>query len=163
MAKLLGGVAGVLRERGSLQSCLCAHRRAGRISLVEALTGFVEELSGSQEGIPHLLPTPVRGSACKRLWLFLRWMVRRDEVDPGGWERVSPAGLLVPLDVHMGRICRALGLTERSQADLKAAREATRAFRRIRPDDPVRYDFALTRVAMCEGMQAIENWQERVS
>lgn len=159
MGKLLRGAARVLERRGSLESCLCAHRQADDITLTGALTGFVEEVSGSEDGIPHLLPTPARGSACKRLWLFLRWMVRRDAVDPGGWDRVSPAGLVVPLDVHMGRICRALGLTERAQADLRAAQEATEAFRRIRPKDPVRYDFALTRVAMCEGMEPIRNWR----
>jgi uncharacterized protein (TIGR02757 family) len=159
MVQLLRGVKRVLEWRGSLESCFCAHCRPDAITLTGALTGFVEDVSGSEEGIPHLLPTPVRGSACKRLWLFLRWMVRRDAVDPGGWDRVSPSGLVVPLDVHMGRICRSLGLTERAQADLRAAKEATAAFRRIRPEDPVRYDFALTRVAMCEGMEAIRNWR----
>jgi uncharacterized protein (TIGR02757 family) len=75
-------------------------------------------------------------------------MVRRDEVDPGGWDRVPPAKLIVPLDVHMHRISLQLGLTGRKQANLKAACEVTAAFRAIEPDDPVRYDFSMTRLGI---------------
>ena len=75
-------------------------------------------------------------------------MVRRDDVDPGGWDDVSPALLIVPLDVHMHRIARRLGATARKSADLRAAMETTAAFRGICPDDPVRYDFALTRLGI---------------
>lgn len=162
MSNLLVGIRKLLDRHGSLESCFCQHRDETESTLVPALSGFVEELSGSSVGIPHLLPSPQRGSACKRLWLFLRWMVRDDAVDPGGWDRVDSSRLVVPLDAHMGRICRACGMTTRSQADLKAALEATQSFRNICPDDPVRYDFALTRVAMFEGMEAIEEWRERV-
>jgi len=110
---------------------------------------------GDSGGIgEHLLPRPERGSACKRLNLWLRWMVRRDAVDPGGWTGVSPAQLIVPLDVHMHRICRALGLTQRNAADLRTAVEITDAFRRFAPDDPVRYDFALTRLGIRPGPDA---------
>ena len=72
-----------------------------------------------------LLPSPESGSACKRLNLFLRWMVRSDAVDPGGWSEVPPAMLIVPLDTHMHRIAMKLGLTERRAADLETAREMT--------------------------------------
>jgi len=116
---------------------------------VPALHLFAEELrdaAGNLEG--HLLPRPARGSACKRLNLFLRWMVRRDEIDPGGWDAVSPARLIVPLDTHMHRICGSLGLTKRSQADLQAALEITEAFRAFAPDDPVRYDFAISHLGI---------------
>lgn len=113
----------------------------------------LEGLAGSRWSRPlgkpawrdNLLPRPSRGSACKRLFLYLRWMVRKDSVDPGGWTRVSPSRLVVPLDTHMGSACRRLGLVIRKTDDLKAALEATESFRRLRPDDPVRYDFALTR------------------
>jgi uncharacterized protein (TIGR02757 family) len=81
-------------------------------------------------------------------------MVRRDAVDPGGWEGMSPAQLIVPLDVHMHRICRALGLTRRQAADLRTAVEITDAFRAFAPDDPVRYDFALTRLGIRPGPEA---------
>jgi len=93
-----------------------------------------------------LLPLPSSGSACKRLNLFLRWMVRCDEVDPGGWDdALRPSELLVPLDVHMFRAGIALGFTSRKQGDLATVLEITRGFARLRPDDPVRYDFAITR------------------
>lgn len=98
----------------------------------------------------NLLPDPGDGSACKRLFLFLRWMVRKDDIDPGGWESVSPARLIVPLDVHMARTCRGrLGFLGAARAsgmpNLRDALEATRQFALYSPDDPVKYDFALTR------------------
>lgn len=96
----------------------------------------------------YLLPDPQRGSACKRLHLYLRWMVRNDAVDPGGWTQVSPAKLIVPVDTHMHRIAKGLGLTKRDVADLRTACEITAAFRIIAPEDPVRYDFALTRLGI---------------
>jgi uncharacterized protein (TIGR02757 family) len=80
--------------------------------------------------------------------LFLRWMVRSDEVDPGGWSAVEPSRLIVPLDVHMGRVCRALGFIRRKTTDLPAALEATEGFRAVSPDDPVRYDFALMHASL---------------
>jgi uncharacterized protein (TIGR02757 family) len=75
-------------------------------------------------------------------------MVRRDEVDPGGWDDVPASKLIVPLDTHMHRISLQLGLTKRKQANLKAACEITAAFRSIEPEDPVRYDFSLTRLGI---------------
>jgi uncharacterized protein (TIGR02757 family) len=79
------------------------------------------------------------------MFLYLRWMVRRDEVDPGPWTRVSSAQLIVPMDVHMHRVSRQLGLTSRRQADLKSALQVTAFFRQLEPADPVKYDFSLTR------------------
>jgi uncharacterized protein (TIGR02757 family) len=96
-----------------------------------------------------LFPDPGRGSACKRHNLFLRWMVRRgDGVDLGLWTVVSPADLIVPLDTHMSRMGKALGLTARRAADWKAAEEVTAAFRAVCPEDPVKFDFALTRLGI---------------
>jgi uncharacterized protein (TIGR02757 family) len=100
------------------------------------------------------LADPARGSACKRLHLFLRWMVRRDEVDPGGWESVARSKLVVPLDAHMYALARRLGLTGRGQADGRTALEVTAAFRAINAADPVKYDFALTRVGIRTEMDA---------
>ncbi len=146
---LLAGIRQVLVRHGTLQDCFCRHRKAGDETVLPALTGMVEEIragAGSDPG--HLLPAPARKSACKRLHLFLRWMVRSDAVDPGGWDRVSPASLVVPLDVHMHRVGRLLGFTDRKAGDRKTAMEITEGFRRFCPEDPVRYDFALTRVGM---------------
>ena len=86
----------------------------------------------------------IKASAMKRLNLFLRWMVRQDEVDPGGW-RVAPRLLIVPLDVHMHRCARALGLTQRNAADMKTALDITRSLAKFCPEDPVKYDFCITR------------------
>lgn len=104
----------------------------------------------------YLLPNPARGSACKRLWLFLRWMGRQDDVDPGGWGRLTPDLLYVPLDTHMFNICSTLGLCTRKSADRKASEEITAAFRVVCPEDPVRYDFALTRFGIRNDMTVPE-------
>lgn len=138
------------RERfGSLHRCFSRGFKEDHDTVIPALCAFVEELSSSFPEKPRsLLPSPAAGSACKRLNLFLRWMVRRDEVDPGGWDHVPPAKLIVPLDVHMHRISLQLGLTRRKQANLKAACDITAAFRAIEPDDPVRYDFSITRLGI---------------
>ena len=95
-------------------------------------------------GFP-LLAAPVDGSACKRLLLYLKWMVRHDEVDPGGWTVFSPKDLIMPMDTHIHGIALRLGLTKRKQADLKTAVEVTEAFARLTPEDPTRYDFVLSR------------------
>lgn len=104
----------------------------------------------------YLLPNPARGSACKRLWLFLRWMGREDDVDPGGWSRLTPDKLYIPLDTHMFNICSTLGLCTRKSADRRAAEEITAAFRIVCPEDPVRYDFALTRFGIRNDMTVPE-------
>ena len=75
-------------------------------------------------------------------------MVRKDDVDPGGWHNVSPSKLIVPLDIHMHRTCSLLGMTARKPGDLKTAMEITRAFRYLAPEDPVKYDFVLTRLGI---------------
>ena len=149
LAALLTGVKRALADRGSLEELFAAGADASDQTVLPALARFVGELrSYAGSVLPSLLPSPADGSACKRLNLFLRWMVRRDAVDPGPWTAVSPEKLVVPLDTHMFRISRALGLTARRQADLKSALEITRGFRAIRPEDPVRYDFSLTRLAL---------------
>lgn len=103
-------------------------------------------------GPSSLLPCPTRGSCCKRLNLWFRWMVRHDAVDPGGWNGVSPSVLLVPLDTHMWKVGRSLGFTSRKSPDLKAVLEITEGFRLLCPGDPVRYDFALTRFGIRSGL-----------
>ena len=146
LGALLVGVRLVIREHGSLNACFLTNLSPGDEDVVLALGGFVEELqSAAGRDLRHLLPHPARGSACKRLMLYLRWMVRRDAIDPGGWTGVSPSQLVVPLDVHLHRVARSLRLTSRRQPNLRTALEVTRALKRHRPDDPLRYDFALTR------------------
>ncbi|MFA5553757.1 MAG: TIGR02757 family protein [Phycisphaerae bacterium] len=104
----------------------------------------------ASRGLRYLLCDPAQGSACKRLNLFLRWMVRDDDVDAGIWKSVDKAKLIVPVDVHMARLCRFLGLYESRTVSLPAAIEITKAFAQIEPSDPVKYDFALSRIGITE-------------
>ena len=91
------------------------------------------------------IATPARNSSCKRLLMFLRWMVRQDDcgVDFGLWKRITPAQLVMPIDVHVNRVARHLELLKREQTDWKTALELTETLRQFDPADPVRYDFAL--------------------
>jgi uncharacterized protein (TIGR02757 family) len=143
---LLCGAAKAIRSYGSLEACFIRGLDKGDEDIVPASIRFIEEISKSDRIV--LMPSPCRGSACKRLNLYLRWMARNDRVDPGCWKGIPPSKLLVPLDTHMYRICTAMGMSARRTADLRTAREITEAFREYSPDDPVRYDFALTRVGM---------------
>jgi len=156
---LLGGKRLIARH-GSLEGAFCAGLHEKEETVLPALCSFTAQLNSSV-GIRRssLVPQGSSGSACKRLNLFLRWMVRRDHVDPGGWERVPASRLIVPLDVHMHRISLAMGLTERKQANMRAALDATAAFRKMMPEDPVRYDFSLTRLGI-RGELGVDEWLE---
>lgn len=106
-------------------------------------------------GLPHsagvrfFFPSPLGGGACKRLNMYLRWMVRPDDgLDLGLWRFVSPAELVIPLDTHIARIGRHLGWTRRRSPGWKMALDVTRALARLDPEDPVRYDFALSRMGI---------------
>ena len=147
LALTLYGVRQAILRYGSIEGCLAACIAGDLPCVSGVLHPFMQELLVDiEEDGKVLIPDPAGRSACKRVNLFLRWMIRRDDVDPGGWKAVSPRALLVPLDTHMHRIGLALGFTARKSADLQTAIEITDGFRRIRPDDPVRYDFALTRL-----------------
>ena len=155
LAFMLTGARNMIRDYGSLYAAFLNGCVSSDLTVIPALTRFCEKLV--QAGDPgHLIPRPERGSACKRMHLFLRWMVRKDTVDPGGWDDVSPSKLIVPLDVHMHRVCTFLGLTSRKAADLKTSMEITAAFGRFVPEDPVRFDFALTRFGIRGDMSMTE-------
>jgi uncharacterized protein (TIGR02757 family) len=101
---------------------------------------------------PFFFPSPASGSACKRLCMYLRWMVRpADGIDLGLWRGISPEKLVIPVDAHIRRIGSYLGLTSRKQADWRMAREITANLRRLDPDDPVKYDFPLCHLGISEG------------
>lgn len=116
-------------------------------TLQPAIHGFRNIFFGDQLTVrtSKHLPDPMNGSAAKRINMFLRWMVRRDNrgVDFGLWTRLSPSVLSCPLDVHSGNVARKLGLLERKTNDAKAVEELDRALRILDPADPVKYDFAL--------------------
>jgi uncharacterized protein (TIGR02757 family) len=152
VAAMLEGLGSVLRRYGSLEACFKQGLHEDEEDIIPALSRFVDEISSrSPEGLQYLLPSPCRKSACKRLNLFLRWMVRSDEVDPGVWSGIPASKLIVPLDTHLFRLGKAMGLTERNQADIRSAREITDGFRAVTPDDPVRYDFSLASLGMRGG------------
>lgn len=116
-------------------------------SIPAALSAFRREFFAAEHGArceKHLSSVD-RGAACKRLCMYLRWMVRRDArgVDFGEWRRIPMSALFLPLDVHAGRMGRTLGLLVRRQNDWRAVEEITGALRAFDPEDPVRYDFAL--------------------
>ncbi|MCQ2739277.1 MAG: TIGR02757 family protein [bacterium] len=94
-------------------------------------------------GFYHMIPNPAKGGAMKRMNMFLRWMVRSSEVDLGIWNSVDKSKLLIPLDVHVSRVSRAMGLLKRKNNDYKAVIELMQPLREFCPEDPVKYDFAM--------------------
>jgi len=160
IADLLTLLKKVLKRYGSIQSFFVEGYSPNDKNIIPALTKFCDSLwkmySKEQNGRPSvglkfLLAGPAGGSACKRLNLFLRWMVRKDDVDPGLWKSIDKAKLIVPVDVHIGRLSRILGLYSRKTVSLSAAVEITESFAQIEPADPVKYDFALSRIGITEG------------
>ncbi len=154
LARLVLGIGAALRDHGSLGGWLAAASDGGVLPLREALARFVRGLRahegrGRRPLSFHLLPDPESGSACKRLNLFVRWMVRPDDgVDLGLWTVYRPCDLVVPLDVHVARAGRLLGFSERRTADWRMAEEVTAGLARIDPVDPLRFDFPLSHLGM---------------
>jgi len=108
-------------------------------------------------GVRFFFPSPVDGSACKRLNLYLRWMVRRDGVDLGVWTSIEPARLVMPLDAHVFAIARRVRLTRYKSPGWSMALDLTRRLRRLDPDDPVKYDFAFHRMGLWKKHEEIES------
>jgi uncharacterized protein (TIGR02757 family) len=153
IADLFSLLRWVLREDNSIERFFLSGYKAADEDIIPALTAFCTSLTergNTGRGLQYLLVNPASGSVCKRLNLFLRWMVRGDEVDTGLWKGVDKAKLIVPIDVHMGRLTRILRLHDRKTLTLAAAREITAGFAAISPDDPVKYDFALSRIGIVE-------------
>ena len=150
---LLSGIQRLIKRHGTLHDAFRTHDEDTTASTVtQALNGFVQELYDAADYPPKMVSLPSRGSGCKRLHLFMRWMVRRDSVDPGTWGGIDPSRLLVPVDAHMLNISRRLGVTRRKSGDAQTTAEITEFYRTIAPEDPVRYDFALTRLGIHPGL-----------
>lgn len=122
----------------------------GAIRREAAAVAGADGFAALPRGFRTLLPTPADGSACKRWWMFLRWMIRppTEGIDLGLWRSRRPSELVVPLDTHVLRIARFLGLTRRRDGSGRTALEVTAALRRLDPDDPVRYDFAIAHLGI---------------
>jgi uncharacterized protein (TIGR02757 family) len=149
----------MLRESGSIEGFFVAGDDAAAPDVSAGLESFSRraletDLSPAYGRRPHrpgvafLFPRPLAGSACKRLNLFLRWMVRMDAIDLGVWKSVSPARLVVPLDTHVIRVGRCLGLTRYQSPGWKMAADITASLRQADPNDPVRYDFSPCHIGM---------------
>ena len=95
------------------------------------------------QGFFHMIPNPKNGGAMKRMNMFLRWMVRKSDVDLGIWQFIKPSELLIPLDVHVARVSTNMGLLQRKSNDFKAVLELTEQLKRFCPEDPIKYDFAM--------------------
>jgi uncharacterized protein (TIGR02757 family) len=156
---LLDAMAGMLRREGSLGHALASRRREAG-DLAGGLAAWIAELrapavrrAGRSPGLRFLLPDPRLGGACKRWWLYLRWMIRPDDgTDLGAWSGLFPASeLRVPLDTHWVRIGPRLGMTSRRTPNARMAEEITDALRRIRPEDPLRYDYPVCHLGIGGG------------
>ena len=128
----------------------------GKIKKVEAALTHFQTYFMSLEDVPRRtqkhVSSPVSGSTCKRLNMFLRWMIRNDKqgVDFGIWKSIKPADLIIPIDVHVARVSRSIGILKRPQTDWQAALELTEYCRTLDPKDPVKYDFALFSLGVIE-------------
>jgi len=149
----------VLTQHNTIEKYFVQGYKSSDENIIPAMSKFCDSLlhiysvkfgRAPGRGLKYLLASPVGGSACKRMNLFLRWMVRSDDVDTGLWASIDKAKLLVPVDVHMGRLCRILGFYSLNTVSLKAVVEITDSFAEIVPDDPVKYDFALSRIGIVE-------------
>ncbi len=149
LLNFLAAIKQIIKKYGSLENCFHTFYKDDNVE--NALRGFASALR-AHGNVKSLVPDPEKNSALKRLNLFLRWMVRKDEVDPGGWKKIKTHNLIVPLDVHMHRIARMLGLTKRNQADMKTAIEISRALKKHCSHDPIKYDFCLTRFGIRDDM-----------
>ncbi|RJQ20275.1 MAG: TIGR02757 family protein [Nitrospiraceae bacterium] len=141
---LVNRLGAALKKWGSLKDLFYHCYNTEDEDIGKALTGFVDYfLRGDKGGISQFFPSPAGGSACKRMNLFLRWMVRTKDIDFGIWDKIPPSKLIIPLDVHIARISGCLGLTKRKSSDWKTAKEITESLKKFDPDDPLKYDFAL--------------------
>jgi uncharacterized protein (TIGR02757 family) len=152
LVALLSCMAAAIREHKTLGELfrLCyddADRDIG-----PSLIRFVDALIGDRrtKALDYLLTSPANHSACKRMNLFLRWMVRRTPPDLGIWMFVDPSKLVMPVDTHIHRIATFLGLNDRKSADWKAARALTDRLAKFDRTDPVRYDFAICRLGILD-------------
>jgi len=145
-------------EFDSLKDLFLRFYNPDDINLKEAISGFSNYFLESYKrmnhkkkislGIRFMFPLPELGSACKRMNLFLRWMVRKDELDFGFWKEIPPNKLVIPVDTHIAQISRKLKLTKRKNVSWKMAEEITEKLKKFDSVDPVKYDFALCHIGM---------------
>jgi uncharacterized protein (TIGR02757 family) len=144
----------LIRKHGSIETAFKRHYHHDDVDIGNALTGLIETLIAADispvygsnikpSGLLQLIPSPIKGSACKRMNLYLRWMIRDRDIDFGIWKGIPKNKLVIPLDTHIARIGRCLGLTTRASQDWKMAVEITESLKKFDSEDPLKYDFAL--------------------
>lgn len=165
LCALLWAIRTMLAEDGSIEGYFLKGFDPERDYMDVGITSFSSRILAMDYGtlfgaagiprdsyFPFFFPSPTGGSACKRLCMYLRWMVRpNDGIDLGIWTRVKPSRLVIPVDAHIQRIGGYLGFTQRKQADWKGAKEITSALAMLDPLDPVKYDFSLCHLGISEG------------
>lgn len=165
LCALLWAVRLMIEDAGSVNNFFLKNHEPGSYDVTDSLNLFTESVLAFdyapvfKESVipldsyfPFLFPAPASGSACKRLCMFLRWVVRpADGIDLGLWHGVYPNQLLIPVDTHIRRISGYLGFSNRKSADWKMAREITDALLELDHEDPVKYDFSLAHIGISEG------------
>ncbi|MDR0646065.1 MAG: TIGR02757 family protein [Elusimicrobiota bacterium] len=150
LVNFLCAISQIIKNYGSLENLFYSFYVKDK-DFVASQRAFAAQIR-SYGKVDTLIPNPAKNSALKRLNLFLRWAARSDEVDPGFWHKIPQSALIVPLDVHMHRVARMLGLTKRNQADMETAVEISQNFAEFCPQDPIKYDFCLTRFGIRDDM-----------
>lgn len=149
---LILSIKNVLSGYSSLQNLFLENYDHTDNSILKALTHFTDILSKNipgTEGYKYLIPSPLKNSTCKRLNLYLRWMIRSDDIDTGIWnEKADKSKLIMPVDTHIYRISRSLKLVKRKSCDMKFAIELTERLKKFDNDDPLKYDFALCHIGI---------------
>ncbi|MCI0449675.1 MAG: TIGR02757 family protein [Chlorobi bacterium] len=164
LAALFDSLRKVLIKYSSLENLFLSYYNSSDKNIIPALIGFANEINRNVNKANagfynYLISNPVNGSTCKRMNLFLRWMVRKDEIDLGLWNKVTPAKLIMPVDVHVARMSKKLKLAKRKSIDLKFAVELTETLKKFDPLDPVRFDFALCH----SGIDSNEIFKNRIA
>lgn len=170
VACLLHFVGRMLRDHGSVEGFFAEGADPAAEDVGPALASFASRTLAldhagvygdgplpPKAGVRFFFPSPADGSACKRLNLYLRWMVRRHGVDLGVWRAVRPSALVIPLDAHILHIARRVRLTRYRSPGWPMAADITARLRRLDPEDPVKYDFALHRMGLWRKAEEIES------
>jgi uncharacterized protein (TIGR02757 family) len=155
ISKLFYALNKIYKKFDSLETFFLMNQSGAEIDIKERISTFSKnmiELMAENDSVSYgnkfMFPDPVKGSACKRMNLFLRWMVRKDELDFGLWKKIQPSKLIIPVDTHVAIISKELKLTSRKNVSWKMAEEITNNLRELDPADPVKYDFAICHIGM---------------
>lgn len=146
----------LVKKHGSLKNLFLRNYSEKDSSIKNPLSEFSKEFLYQYEqkagspttGIKFMFPLPEKNSACKRMNLFLRWMVRKDELDFGLWDEIHPNKLIIPVDTHVARICKELKLTTLKNVSWKMAEQITNNLKKFDSLDPVKYDFAICHIGI---------------